>query len=155
MNQSKSRYLVLDLTNGDGYSDPTIKVHKNRLKGIKRYYEYVGQNITQGLAFKGIENRGSDMFCAFATEDEDGNEIDNFACHFILVNEGDIIVINTDFTDELSHYTTYLSIPDVIYDLNIKPECGADISITNEKNYLVSKVADSETGTIYILIKVI
>jgi hypothetical protein len=135
-------FIVLSINNGEGYSDPYVKVFEKFEEALERYlwcisdllnpnYPYeMGSDYVNGEAIPGVYKT---MFTSF---DED-EEVDNFGVHMFPVESGDCVEIICDYADEVSVY---------------KEECS---EVFDEPFYQADGVEDEETGqmTIKIYIK--
>lgn len=142
-------YLVLDLTNGDGYSDPTIHLFNKRNEAYKKFAECIGWNI---INMSILEEDSTDTKKLFS----DGE--DNFGTHIIELDDKKHHVVNIEgnFVDEIN-VTSYSNLNHArgrleelnayIHDVERSSRegmviCGGETGAGHETNLLIYKRKD-------------
>lgn len=88
-------YLVLELTNGDGYSSPTFEVFSNRKKAVEKFDSLCFDLLESGATPTKFE-KDKKLFLS-----EDGE--DNIAVHLIGLDDyqSHVVSIQTCYVDEI------------------------------------------------------
>jgi hypothetical protein len=89
-------YLVLDLTNGDGYSDPDFQIFKDRKEALDKYAQLIGYNVINENTITESEE-GKTLFLSEDMED-------NIGVHFIELDDdkNHSVSIQTCYVDDIS-----------------------------------------------------
>jgi hypothetical protein len=135
-------FIVLSVTNGEGYSSPSVELFNDFSEAVASYTKHIGYmfdvNRPFGMGSQGNVDAAPGFFKSlFVSYDDDHDEIDNFGVHMFPVKSGDCVEIICDYADEVSVY---------------KEECS---EVFDEPFYQADGVEDEETGqmTIKIYIK--
>lgn len=100
-------FIVLSVNNGEGYSDPYVKVVESFEEALEKYLWCIsdllnpnkpfemGSDYVNGEAIPGVYKT---MFTSF---DED-EEVNNYGVHMFPVESGDCIEIICDYVDEIA-----------------------------------------------------
>lgn len=138
------KYLLLDLTNGDGYTDPTIGLYSDRVEANAEFYRTIGENVMHALEVTDHGFEDNKVFCYF----EDGEN--NYGTFLINVKPGQIYEINCDFAGEIT-LCDAKTIKEMIS--NTEHDEG-DFTIDEKEDMNIGSVTCNETSTHYIYIQI-
>ena len=134
-------FIVLSVTNGEGYSSPSVELFNDFSEAVASYTKHIGYMFDVNRPF-GMGSVGGGYDAApgvykslFVSYDDDGDEMDNFGVHMFPVESGDCIEIICDYADEISVY---------------KEECP---EVFDEPFYQLDEEDDNESLIIKIYIK--
>lgn len=148
------KHIVIANKNGEGYSDPYIRVFEDHGLARDDFHFKLGEWVTHCMAMQ-IFSQGFDtlnhQFVTLIDGDEDGEPIDDYGVHLFSLERGTLLVLNTDYANEFQVFQTK-SIDDYKELLGIEAE---DYEVV-ETSYTATtaSIVDSETGTMYFLIYV-
>lgn len=96
-------YLLLSLTNGDGYAFPIVKLFHSQLEAKKEYLVLVSSLVLEpdtcsddSTDSMSIEGSFKSLFVSL---DEDGRAVDNFGVHLMPIESGNCIEFYGDPCD--------------------------------------------------------
>lgn len=133
-------FIVLSVTNGEGYSSPNVKVFESFGEALESYLRCIGNLLDpnnpyeMGSDYIGGEASPGNYKAIFTSFDEDGDGIDNYGVHMFPVESGDCVEIICDYADEIGVD---------------KETCPVEFE---ELFYQAEGVEDEETGTMTIKI---
>lgn len=160
MMKEEIKYLVIDCTNGEGYSSPQIHLLGDKTSAKSLYHEYVGINITSFLHHveSGYHIGDKRYFTVCESQDEDGESIDGYGCHLIEVKSGQTIVLNCDFVNELSILNDGEKAEQIIKDWEIQANVNNETECCwveeDSHEACTTHVDCQDTGTHYVIIEI-
>lgn len=150
------KYLVIDNTNGDGYTSPSISVLKNRPSALSLYHEYIGINVTSNLKLLETGFDGNHLFTTFCSVDEDDEEIDHYGCHMFEVSKPKTIVMICDYANEFLEFDGE-TVDEIVEDLGIVANKEDEFEFWIEEDShaaCITHVTCQDSGTHYIIIQI-
>ena len=102
-------FIVLSVTNGEGYSSPSVELFNDFREAVAAYTKNIGYMFNTNNPYEmGSQGNGESApgvyKSLFVSYDEDGDEIDNFGVHMFPVESGDCVEIICDYADEVNVY---------------------------------------------------
>lgn len=138
-------YLVLNLTNGDGYSSPDFQLFNNRTIAMDTYAEFIGYHIINGAEV----TESTETKKLFISEDGE----DNYGTHIIELENGKchVVSINTCFIDEFDVKTFDYKQEAIDY-YNKEASAITDISENEASHEARSVSGETEGGSKSVLL---
>lgn len=132
-------FIVLSVTNGEGYSNPQVRILESFREAVEIYLRVVSNLLNLNNPYEmGSDYTGGEVIpgtykTLFTSFDEDGDPVDNYAVHMFPIESGDCVEICCDYVDEIITY---------------KAECPDEF----DKPFYQVGEEDEETGTMTIKI---
>lgn len=150
------KYLVIDNTNGEGYTSPSIDVLGDRRAALSLYHEHIGVNVTSNLKLLETGFDGDQLFTTFCSVDEDEEEVDHYGCHMFEISKPKTIVMICDYANEFLEYDGE-TIGEIVEDLGIvaNKEDEAEFWIEEDSHEACTTHATCQnSGTHYVIIQI-
>jgi hypothetical protein len=146
-----TKYLIIDCTNGPGYSSPAVSILGDRQSAFDLYHQYVGVNVISNLELTETGFESNHHYTLF----EDGE--DNHGCHIIEVEEKQMWIIDGNFSNEIWQMEDTHYIEDALDGLNITCNKDDESEFWIEEDSHEACTAHAEcqdSGTHYTIIQI-
>lgn len=95
--KENKKYVVINLTNGEGYNEPSIQIFNSYKDAEAMFHQEIGEWTMYSAALEVETKRwGTEGGACLLTDGED-----NFGVHLLKVETKSCIYINTNFSDEI------------------------------------------------------
>jgi len=142
----ENTYVVISLTNGSGYSNPTVLITESSKDANDFFHQEIGDWMMsyEDLEVEVKRRSGNNMCCLFT----DGE--DNFGSHLLTVKKKTCIHLNCDFSDEI-HIHEDTTLEEQLTEYGIKKE--AELEFVEDSHVAeIVRYENEETGTYHMFI---
>jgi hypothetical protein len=156
MENTEIKYLVMDNTNGEGYTSPEIVLLSDRQSALDLYHKFIGVNVTSFFKILEVGFDGNQLYTTFSSVDEDEEDVDHYGCHLMTVKSGQTIVMVCDYANEFIEYADF-SADQVIEELGIVTDKGDESEYWVEEDSheaCITHATCQDSGTHYVIIQI-
>ncbi len=153
---STEKFLVMDNTNGEGYTSPQINLLSDRQSALDEYHKFIGVNVTSFLKIIETGFEGTHFYTTFCSVGEDQEDVDHYGCHLMTVKSGQTIVMVCDYANEFLEYENQ-SADQIIEELGIVTDKEDESEFWIEEDSheaCITHASCQNSGTHYVIIQI-